>query len=205
MLGWAWSPEPAEPSPFKPGQSPALTRAPSGLGPGLRSQKPEPGLPHIAVWRLCPQLERFKINVFLPGNVNIIISLFSLTPDIITDSQHSPSQVWVLLKVSPNFKYELCMDKSRRLSRYLLIPYFPLYLSYFWCSVLSTGYKYGWAFHVSTSVCANTHCRFQFISGLHLSLAPNTHARSHFLSSKILFKSTGGCQLPSTKLSCFLV
>ena len=140
----------------------------------------KPGLPHIAVWRLCPRLERFKINVFLPGNVNIIISLFSLTPDIITDSQHSPSQVWVLLKVSPNFKYELCMDKSRRLSRYLLIPYFPLYLSYFWCSVLSTGYKYGWAFHVSTSVCTNTHCCFQSISLLHLSLASNTHANTLF-------------------------
>ena len=53
-------------SPFKPGQSPALTRAPSGL---------KPGLPHMVVWHLCPLLERFKIIVFLPGNVNIIISV----------------------------------------------------------------------------------------------------------------------------------
>jgi hypothetical protein len=41
--GWASSPEPTEPSPFKP--KPGLTRirAWSGLGPSLKSQKPKPG------------------------------------------------------------------------------------------------------------------------------------------------------------------
>jgi hypothetical protein len=42
VLGWASSPEPAEPSPFKPKPGRALTRACSGLGPGFRYQKPEP-------------------------------------------------------------------------------------------------------------------------------------------------------------------
>jgi hypothetical protein len=42
VLGWASSPEPAKPGPFKPGRSPALTKAWSGLGPGFKSQKPEP-------------------------------------------------------------------------------------------------------------------------------------------------------------------
>ena len=39
VSGWAQSPEPTEPtwSPFKPGQSPALRRTSSRLGPGLRS------------------------------------------------------------------------------------------------------------------------------------------------------------------------
>ena len=42
VLGWASSPEPAEPSLFKPKPGRALTRACSGLGPGFRYQKPEP-------------------------------------------------------------------------------------------------------------------------------------------------------------------
>jgi hypothetical protein len=42
VLGWASSPEPAKPSPFKPKLSRALTRACSGLGLGFRFQKPEP-------------------------------------------------------------------------------------------------------------------------------------------------------------------
>ena len=42
VLGRASSPEPAEPSPFKPKPSRALTRACSGLGLGFRFQKPEP-------------------------------------------------------------------------------------------------------------------------------------------------------------------
>ena len=42
VLGWASSPEPAEPSPFKPEPGRALTRACNGLGPGFRFQKPEP-------------------------------------------------------------------------------------------------------------------------------------------------------------------
>ena|SRR5258707_13575929 len=42
VLGWASSPEPAEPSLFKPKPGRALTRACNGLGPGFRFQKPEP-------------------------------------------------------------------------------------------------------------------------------------------------------------------
>jgi len=42
VLGWASSPEPAKPSPFKPKPGRALTRACSGLGLGFRYQKPEP-------------------------------------------------------------------------------------------------------------------------------------------------------------------
>ena len=42
MLGWASSPEPAEPSPFEPKPGLTWTRAWCGLGPGLRSQKLEP-------------------------------------------------------------------------------------------------------------------------------------------------------------------
>ena len=42
VLGWASSPDPAEPSPFKPKPSRALTRACSGLGLDFRFQKPEP-------------------------------------------------------------------------------------------------------------------------------------------------------------------
>jgi hypothetical protein len=42
VLGWASSPEPAEPSPFMPELSWALTRACNGLGPGFRFKKPEP-------------------------------------------------------------------------------------------------------------------------------------------------------------------
>ena len=42
VLGWASSPEPAEPSPSKPKPSPALTRARSELGPGFRFWKPKP-------------------------------------------------------------------------------------------------------------------------------------------------------------------
>jgi len=44
VLGRASSPEPAEPSPFKPEPSRALMRACNGLGLGFRYQKPEPGL-----------------------------------------------------------------------------------------------------------------------------------------------------------------
>jgi hypothetical protein len=44
VLGWASSPEPTEPSLFKPSQSPTLTRAWNGLGPGLRFWKPKPKL-----------------------------------------------------------------------------------------------------------------------------------------------------------------
>jgi hypothetical protein len=43
VLGRASSPEPAEPSPFKPKPGPALTRACSRLGPGFRFRKPKPG------------------------------------------------------------------------------------------------------------------------------------------------------------------
>ena len=42
VLGWASSPEPAKPSPFKPKPGQALTRACSGLGLGFRYQKPKP-------------------------------------------------------------------------------------------------------------------------------------------------------------------
>ena len=42
VLGWASSPEPAEPSPFKPEPGRALTRAYSGLRLGFRFRKPEP-------------------------------------------------------------------------------------------------------------------------------------------------------------------
>ena len=42
VLGWASSPEPAEPSPFEPKPSRALTRACSGLGLGFRFWKPKP-------------------------------------------------------------------------------------------------------------------------------------------------------------------
>ena len=42
VLGWASSPEPAEPSPFKPEPGRALIRAYSGLRLGFRFQKPEP-------------------------------------------------------------------------------------------------------------------------------------------------------------------
>jgi hypothetical protein len=42
VLGWASSPEPTEPSPFKPKPSRALTRACSGLRVGFRFQKPKP-------------------------------------------------------------------------------------------------------------------------------------------------------------------
>jgi len=42
VLGRASSPEPAEPSLFKPKPSRALTRACSGLGLGFRFWKPEP-------------------------------------------------------------------------------------------------------------------------------------------------------------------
>jgi hypothetical protein len=41
--GWASSPEPAEPSPFKPKPDPTLVKACSGLGPGFRYLKPKPG------------------------------------------------------------------------------------------------------------------------------------------------------------------
>jgi hypothetical protein len=43
VLGRASSPEPTEPSPFKPKPGLALTRARSGLGPGFRFRKPKPG------------------------------------------------------------------------------------------------------------------------------------------------------------------
>jgi len=44
MCGLGSSPEPTEPSPFKP--KPGLTRSglEVGLGPSLKSQKPSPGL-----------------------------------------------------------------------------------------------------------------------------------------------------------------
>ena len=42
VLGWASSPKPVKPSPFKPKPGPTWTRAWSGLRPGLRFQKPEP-------------------------------------------------------------------------------------------------------------------------------------------------------------------
>ena len=43
VLDWASSPEPAEPSPFKPEPGRALMRACNGLGLGFRYWKPEPG------------------------------------------------------------------------------------------------------------------------------------------------------------------
>ena len=43
VLGRASSPEPAEPSPFKPEPGRALMRACNGLGLGFRYWKPEPG------------------------------------------------------------------------------------------------------------------------------------------------------------------
>jgi hypothetical protein len=63
VLGWASSPEPTEPSPFKPKPSQALTRACNGLGPGFRFQKPEPRAQARAlilqvIWRADSQSER---------------------------------------------------------------------------------------------------------------------------------------------------
>ena len=118
VLGWAWSSEPAELSPFKPGQSPALTRAPSGLRPGLRSQKPEPA---AQAWASTygNLVALSSIGKAYNGNVNIIILLFLLT--WYCHNICFLSRVLAFLKVSPNFKYKLCMDKSHSSSCYLLI------------------------------------------------------------------------------------
>ena len=78
-------------------------------------------------------------------------------------------------KVSLKFKYKHCTDISCSLPHYLLIYYFLLSLTYFWCSVLSTGYKYGLEFCVSISVCTNTHCLFCYILFPLLSSVPNAH------------------------------
>jgi hypothetical protein len=53
VLDWASSPEPTEPSLFKPKLSQALTRACNGFGPGFRFQKPKP---RAQAWALIPQV-----------------------------------------------------------------------------------------------------------------------------------------------------
>jgi hypothetical protein len=60
VLGWASSPEPAKPSLFKPKPDLTLVKACSGLRPGFRYLKPEPGLWYLAytlVWDM-------DVNIF---------------------------------------------------------------------------------------------------------------------------------------------
>ena len=72
--GWASSPEPVEPSLFKP--KPGLThvRAWSGLGPGLKSQKPKPGAQ--APWYLCLVCRCSKKMVTTPSMISIHYTVY---------------------------------------------------------------------------------------------------------------------------------
>ena len=67
VLGWASSPEPAEPSPFKPEPGRALMRACNGLGLGFRYWKPEPGAQARALiyCSLAPKCMIGKVKYYL--------------------------------------------------------------------------------------------------------------------------------------------
>ena len=67
VLGRASSPEPAEPSPFKPEPGRALMRACNGLGLGFRYWKPEPGAQARALiyCSLAPRCMIGKVKYYL--------------------------------------------------------------------------------------------------------------------------------------------